>query len=225
MEAPLSSTESLRLLVEPFKKDATVDIVFGRRPDSKSGMPPGRKEMEEFEQYLLFRHRLAGLKQTFADYDLDQWLLPDGQAGCWAFGLSAAHRLPLTASRYQIEFDLLASAVDAGLKGVYTRPLLMTDKPRHSSASADPYGTSINKLPFIQRKLGITRGDVWEAWKDFRRRFASSPLLSTLQPGYEAALREYCDAGSANLVDERRLSEFQEVNGVRNQTEFRRFLN
>jgi hypothetical protein len=184
--------ESLKLLVEPFKKDASVDVVFGKRPDTNPGMPPGRKEMEEFEQYLLFRHRSTQLKQTFSDYQLERGLLPDGQAGCWAFRLSVAQRLPLTASSYEIEFDLLASAVDAGLKGAYTRPLLMAAKRRYSSASKDPYGTSIRKLPFIQRKLGITRCDVANAWKEFAERFSGSPLTSALQPGYEKALLEYC---------------------------------
>jgi len=155
-------------------------------------MVPGRKEMEEFEQYLLFRHRWSGLKESFSGYDLEQRLLPDGQAGCWAFRLSAAQKLPLTASSYEIEFDLLASAVDAGLKCAYTKPLLMAEGPRHSSASTDPFGTSIRKLPFIQRKLGITRADVAAAWAEFSERFAASPILSALQPGYESALLEYC---------------------------------
>lgn len=184
--------ESLQLLVEPFKEDASVDVVFGKRPDNNSGMLPGRKEMEEFEQYLLFRHRSAQIRQSLSDYNLHLGVLPDGQAGCWAFRLSAAQRLPLTASSYEIEFDLLASAIDAGLKCAYTKPLLMSDEPRHSSASADPFGTSLRKLPFIQRKLGISRDDVAEAWNEFAAQFAESPLIVSLRPGYEKALLEYC---------------------------------
>jgi hypothetical protein len=183
---------SLKLLVEPFKEDPTVDVVLGKRPDNDSGMPPGRKEMEEFEQYLLFRHRPTQIRRSFSDYDLHRRLLPDGQAGCWAFRLTAAQHLPLTASGYEIEFDLLASAIDAGLKCAYTRPLLMSDEPRHSSASADPFGTSLKKLPFIERKLGISRSDVAEAWNEFAAHFAESPLVGTLRPGYENALMKYC---------------------------------
>ena len=114
------------------------------------------------------------------------------RSGCWAFRLRAAQRLPLTASSYEIEYDLLASAIDAGLKCAYTKPLLMSDRDRHSSAAADPIGTSIRKLPFIQRKLGITRGDVEAAWKDFAEHFAESNLIGALRPDYENALMEYC---------------------------------
>ena len=192
--------ESLKLLVEPFKRDSSIDVVFGKRPDDNSGMQPGRKEMEEFEQFLLFRHRSAQLKQSLPDYDLNRRVLPDGQAGCWAFRLRAAQRLPLTASSYEIEFDLLASAIEAGLKCAYTRPLLMSHGDRHSSASADPFGTSIGKLHFIQRKLRITRGDVAEAWGDFSEHFAKSPLLSALRPGYETALMEYCSNGKGEAA-------------------------
>lgn len=70
---------------------------------------PAEKKWRNSSSVFLFRYRLTELKQAFPDYSLDQYLLPDGQAGCWAFRMSAAHRLPLTASSYEIEFDLLAA--------------------------------------------------------------------------------------------------------------------
>ena len=147
--------ESLELLVEPFKKTRNRRRRLRQAPRPQVGNAARSKGNGGLRTVLLFRHRLADLRRSFSDYDFATSLLPDGQAGCWAFRLSAAQRLPLTASSYEIEFDLLASAVDAGLKGAFTKPLLMAERPRHSSASADPYGTSIRKLPFIERKLGI----------------------------------------------------------------------
>jgi hypothetical protein len=89
-------------------------------------MPLGRKVIEEFEQYLLLRHRRQHLERTFPGYDFSTNVLPDGQAGCWAFRLRVGLRLQLAASGYEIEFDLLASALDAGLRAVYSKPLLMS---------------------------------------------------------------------------------------------------
>lgn len=184
--------DSLRLLIECFEQDSSIDVVFGRRPMTNCGMPIGRKEIEEFEQFLLFHCRSEQLRRTFSDYDLSGSLLPDGQAGCWGFRLRAANRLPLTASGYAIEYDLLASTVEGGLRARYTEPLLMSDAPRHSTASAAPVDMSIKKLGFIERKLRITRQEIADAWRDFQKQFADSPILAAMHPDYEKALLRYC---------------------------------
>lgn len=194
--------DSLHLLARPFLADPSVDVVLGRRPGDYSGMHAGRKEIEEFEQYLLFRHRRAQLATAFEGYDLKEELLPDGQAGCWAFRLNVATRLPLTASGYEIEFDLLASAIDSGMKIAYTEPLIMPRIPRHTSANAIPM--SINKLQFIQRKLCIDKADLLSAWSDFSDRHlpslfnryecnsAEADLQRDTLERYRAALSSYC---------------------------------
>ena len=180
--------DSLTLLVEAFAQDPDVDVVLGRRPPDYSGMMPGRKEIEEFEQYLLFHSRPAQLKAAFAKYDLSDDLLPDGQAGCWAFRLRCSHRLPLTANGYEIEYDLLASAIESQLKIAYTEPLAMPRVPRHSGASTRAIEMSIRKLDFISCKLDLTREDIVRAWKEFASRFAGTDIMNNILPGYEEAL-------------------------------------
>lgn len=179
---------SLTLLVNTFKENASADVVLGRRPLDHSGMIQGRKEIEEFEQYLLFRHRAHQLKTAFADYDLSDDRLPDGQAGCWGFRLCCAPYLPLTANGYEIEFDLLASAVEAQLRIAYTSPLPMPRAVRHSSAPMGAIEMSIGKLEFIRRKLKITQKDVARGWRDFTSRFAGTPVMDKILKGYEEEL-------------------------------------
>jgi hypothetical protein len=186
--------DSLKLIVETFNHDPNVDVVLGRRPSDYSGMIRGRKEIEEFEQYLLFQHCPGNLSASFSDCDLSTGLLPDGQAGCWGFRMRCAQHLPLTANGYEIEYDLLASALEARLKIAYTPPLLMPRKDRHSGASTEAIKMSIRKLEFIRRKLCISRGDIVQAWRDFASRFAGTPVMDNIPQGYaEELFRAYID--------------------------------
>jgi hypothetical protein len=183
--------DSLELLAEPFVANPSVEIVLGQRPADCCGMPVGRKEIEEFEQYLLFLYRAPELQAALVGFDLDQGRLPDGQAGCWAFRLTAASRLPLTASTY-LEYDVLASAIESNLVIQYTKPLPMTRKPRHSSASANPVQWAMGKLKFIQRKLRLTHREIALGWKQFREKFAGTEMVERIPKAYENALREHC---------------------------------
>jgi hypothetical protein len=201
--------DSLQLLIEPFVEDANIDVVFGRRPDGNPGMPMARKVVEEFEQYLLFRHRPKELKKAFPDCDLEKGILPDGQAGCWAFRLKVGTRLQLAASGYEIEFDLLASVLELGLKACYSKPLLMPMKDRTSLASLTAVPMSIKKLGFIERKLGISRSEIAEGWSAFAtlarnwpdsellretfvREFAKPTPQGAILPAYQKALMKHC---------------------------------
>jgi hypothetical protein len=202
--------DSLQLLVDPFIDDPELDVVFGRRPENNPGMPLARKVIEEFEQYLLFRHRSVEIARTFAGYDFTKHILPDGQAGCWAFRLKVGAQLQLAASGYEIEFDLLASALDEGLKACYSKPLLMSTAPRVSLASLTAVPMSIQKLRFIERKLRISRNDIITGWKEFEvfaRTFDDGHFLQTafstfpdtrpdspwaILPAYHEALIKYC---------------------------------
>jgi hypothetical protein len=184
--------DSLTLLVQTFILKADADVVLGRRPADYSGMIPCRKEIEEFEQFLLFRHRRDELSTCFSDYDLSAGLLPDGQAGCWAFRMRCAQRLPLTANGYEIEYDLLAAAVDAQLRVAYTPPLPMPRIARHSGVSTGAIEMSIRKLEFIRRKLRITRGHIAQAWRDFTLDFGGTNVVNNILPGYgEELVRVY----------------------------------
>ena len=180
---------SLKLLVETFNNNPLVDVVLGRRPVENTGMIPGRKEIEEFEQYLLFLHRGIEIRESFSESacNFGTFLLPDGQAGCWGFRLSCAQRLPLTANGYEIEYDLLASALDAHLKIAYTPPLVM-GKRGSSGVSSSAIEISMRKLDFIRRKLRISRGDIAQAWRDFSSRSECKEVARKILAGYSEAL-------------------------------------
>lgn len=187
--------DSLTLLVEAFKRNPEADVVLGCRPSDFSGMGPGRKEIEEFEQYLLFRYRKNELHSALLHSDLSNGILPDGQAGCWGFRMSCVQRLPLTANGYEIEYDLLASALDARLRISFTSPLIMPrpkEAGRHSSASADPVRMSLGKLDFIRRKLRITNPEICESWKEFASRFDGQDVIKNIPAGYAQALLGLC---------------------------------
>lgn len=196
---------SIKLLVDAFNNDPNVDVVLGRRPSDFSGMALGRKEIEEFEQYLLFKHRKNQLYSSLSSCDeLSTGLLPDGQAGCWGFRMRCVQRLPLTANGYEIEYDLLASALDANLKINYTAPLIMPrpKEARHSTASSAPIQTSLGKLEFIRRKLEINRKDTYEAWKEFASLFEGHEILKRIPAGYAEALLLFCsDNDTAKAKD------------------------
>jgi len=181
---------SLKLVVETFNRNTDVDVVLGKRPSDYSGMIQGRKEIEEFEQYLLFRHRADELSESFSssDCDLGEGLLPDGQAGCWGFRMRCAPHLPLTANGYEIEYDLLASALEARLKIAYTPTLSMPRQERHSSVSKDAIEMSIKKLEFIRRKLRISREHVAVAWQEFETRFENKPVRENIPKEYVAGV-------------------------------------
>jgi len=94
--------------------------VFGRRPDGNPACLLRARSLRNLSSIFYSLHRPTQLKRTFPG--LNGCVLPDGQAGCWAFRLSVGPRLQLTASGYEIEFDLLASTLDAGLKACFSEP-------------------------------------------------------------------------------------------------------
>lgn len=186
--------DSLEMLAEPFAEDSKTEIVLGRRPNDCCGMTPGRKELEQFEQYLLFLHRPREMARAFGKEAARARRLQDGQTGCWAFRLTAASRLALTSSGY-MEYDMLASAVESGLRIAHTRPLRMSRQPRHSTASANPVRWSMGKLQFIERKLRIPRAEIADAWRRFNAEFAGTEMLRRIPKGYGKALLAHCGAG------------------------------
>jgi hypothetical protein len=72
----------------------------------------------------------------------------------------------LTARSYELEYDLLASALHNHLKIVYVGPLAM--QPRGSSefgsdaADVRAVANSVQKLRFIMHKLALTDDDIIE---------------------------------------------------------------
>lgn len=205
---------SLMRLLRPFYEDSSTEVVLGYRPPGKSGMTRWRKAIEEFEQFLLFQRRPTQLQHSFSEYDLSSKLLPDGQAGCWAFRFSVAKRLPLTARGYAIEYDLISSAVEAGLRICYTRALAMNLGERVTTAGGGSIGgssagnrspetqkmprttiaLSLEKLRFISHKLDMRGEEIWKAWEEFTRVFADSER-PWIPVDYVELLEQFCFGG------------------------------
>jgi len=96
--------------------------VFGRQTDGNWACLFARKVylLWSFEQNLLFLHRPTQLKRTFPG--LNRVRPSRRTSGMLGVRLSVGPRLQLTASGYEIEFDLLASTLDAGLKACFSEP-------------------------------------------------------------------------------------------------------
>lgn len=171
--------ESLRLVLRTLLLNDETDVSLGTRPDNQFGMPRWRKAVEEFEHYILLHRFEDRLRVSYPKLDPACSVLPDGQAGCWAFRARAARNLALTAKGYEIELDLLFSAVLAGLKIDFSQPLLMSPKPRISDfgqgGGAQPATTELvtcrQKLEFIEHKLGLGPRDLAQAKTAFISRF------------------------------------------------------
>jgi hypothetical protein len=171
--------ESLRLVLRTLLSNDETDVSLGTRPNDEVGMPQWRKAVEEFEHYILFHRFEDRLRVSYPKLDPTRRVLPDGQAGCWAFRARAARNLALTARGYEIEIDLLFSAVLAGLRIDFSEPLLMSPKPRVSDFSrgggAEPTTSELvtcrEKLEFIEHKLGLFPRDLAEAKAAFISRF------------------------------------------------------
>jgi hypothetical protein len=172
--------DSLRLVLRTLLADEEVDVCFGTRPENQFGISEWRKAVEEFEHYILLHHFEDRLRRSYPKVGSASRVLPDGQAGCWAFRARAAKDLALTARGYEIELDLLFSAVLAGLRIEFSEPLLMSSKTRvsdFSSAGATEPSTNelkacCDKLEFIQHKLNLDSGAIADAKAAFISNFA-----------------------------------------------------
>lgn len=112
------------------------EVVLAKRPGTDWGIPEDRKRIERFENFLVEeRFRVA---------------LPDAQCGCWGFRASVMQALPLTALGYEIELDLLISALTSGLV-VRFASVTILEGPRHSSFDVDQNRA---KLVFLMDRLG-----------------------------------------------------------------------
>jgi hypothetical protein len=127
-------------------------IVLGAR--TGDWFMPGRerKPIERFENSIVAAECKRSLS---ADYNLI-----DGQAGCWGIRASVLKTLALTALDYELEFDLLASALLAGFPPIYSMQLFRGKRIGHPVSGeldySDPRKT-LRKVPFILHKLGWNR--------------------------------------------------------------------
>jgi hypothetical protein len=168
-----------------------VDVVFGQRPPHDTGMPTWRRAIELFEERLLVQQYPSELRRA-----LGSDRLPDSQAGCWGFRLSAAKCISLTARSYELEFDLLSSAVICGAQIAFVGPLVMRARgtsefgARPNDATA--VRASIQKLKFIMQKLCLTAEEIVASLAEYEKEVSADPTM-VLPP-------EYVDAVEAELI-------------------------
>ena len=134
--------DSIFTILEGLKKQ---DVVLGDRLSESVGISSVRWEIEKFEKFLLEKKYNRSL--------------PDAQCGCWGINAVTLKRLPLTASNYEIEFDLMASVLEANLGHLFINPKMSKRDRTSDFISNGDIETSIQKLPFILHKLSLTKED------------------------------------------------------------------
>jgi hypothetical protein len=153
------------------------DIVFGLRPGNWLMPQPDRKKIEQFENAIL-----VNAVKNAEGCELD---LIDGQAGCWGLRVSELRRLSLSALDYELEFDLLSSALMSGYELVYSEELLGDQRIGPTAPTVldftDPRKT-LGKLPFILYKLGWTKRQLSEFVQCYERRYANDPTRCLPEP-------------------------------------------
>jgi hypothetical protein len=164
------------------------EVVLGQRPQANVGMAPWRRAIELFEEFVLLQKRANMYRELCVSHPNG---LPDSQAGCWALRLSAVKSLPLTARSYEVEFDLLASALGGGVRCAFTQPLIMENRGESDFGAGEPTGDGvrphIRKLYFIQYKLGLTT----EELVGYLRKYIGLPKSDSSAP---VLPRAYIDA-------------------------------
>ena len=119
-------------------------IVFGKRPGKDWLMGnENRVRVERFENFLLEEKYRPYIQKNFGDS------LPDAQAGCWGLECSIIKSLSLTARGYELEFDVIDSALEAGIPIEFTDELKEGQSAISRPSSFRGYNTSIIKLDFI----------------------------------------------------------------------------
>jgi hypothetical protein len=157
----------IELVLEKLINDSDhPEVVLGKRPNDSLDWfmgHPERKAIELFEKSLIeerFRHTVD---EEFGGS------LSDAQAGCWGLRLDTLRKLSLTAGGYELELDVITSALELlehGLLGkkkvAFTRDL--SYGPRIGGGGGGGSQTfqlnraiTIDKLPFFLHKLGYDK--------------------------------------------------------------------
>jgi hypothetical protein len=146
-------------------------VVLGNRPDYVSGdrvyewlmWPRERKIIERFENALLSRayYETSGVYHT----------LEDGQAGCWGLRVSVLGDLSLSASDYELEYDLLASIVTSGRKPIFSDKLIGGDRIGDTPPDRIDHRKTVGKMPFILYKARWSKDRLSTFLEEYRNRF------------------------------------------------------
>lgn len=164
------------------------DVVLGRRSGDWFMTHKDRKTVEMFENALLETWKVRTHGKGF-----DEPLL-DAQAGCWGLRASVLRKISLTAPRYELEFDLIASAVMGNISFCFSSELKPGIRigPSGMQSTTDPagYAGAVRKMPFIAHKLEMSKPDIGQALDAYisRSQENSVPALPT---GYVELLRTW----------------------------------
>jgi len=152
------------------------DVVLGKRPEKESGMAIWRKNVELFEEYLIYQKFGNEYVRCYIEDKYSS--LPDSQAGCWGLRLGVMKHLPLTARSYEIEYDLLFSALENKIEIGFTKTLQMAVR------TATDFGTAINesaikqcisKLDFITHRLGYEKRKIPKIVQEYLNKIKQNP--------------------------------------------------
>ncbi|MFH1287985.1 MAG: hypothetical protein ABII25_04735 [bacterium] len=125
-------------------------IVLGCRPKD-FGVSDSRKDIEHFENFLVEEKYKV--------------VLPDAQCGCWGGHANILKSLPLTAKTYDIEIDLVSSAIANNLSISFI-PVTM-DINEFPISNFTSFDIDITKLNFLTNKLGLDKHSIQLSYKKF----------------------------------------------------------
>lgn len=149
------------------------NIVLGCRHKGSFGIPDDRKNIEIFENFLV--------SEKF------KIKLPDAQCGCWGLRANLLKRLSLTAVGYEIELDLLVSALEARIDICFFPVKIIESATKISSF--DP-SYHIDKLKFLLNKLSFDEFMLKALFEKFKIKF-EMPLPESYVAGFSKIVLDY----------------------------------
>ncbi|PIZ88050.1 MAG: hypothetical protein COX91_02210 [Candidatus Nealsonbacteria bacterium CG_4_10_14_0_2_um_filter_39_15] len=120
-----------------------------------SGISLRRKKVEIFENFLVSER-----------YKVD---LPDAQCGCWGIRVGILKSLSLTANSYEIELDLVTSALESNLSICFV-PVKAFFKAGTGFTSKE----DLTKLNFLVNKLGLDEYILNALYEKFKKTYGLS---------------------------------------------------
>lgn len=144
--------------------EGDTEMVLGLRDDPCITMDPQRVVVEHFENFLLEEK-----------YNVE---LRDAQCGCWGFNADVLMKLPLCAGSYEIELDVLISALESHIPFSYVKVNLDSDIEANGQKQTDYSAEDdIKKLRFLGLRTGY-----------------SFDVIATLVPSFEKRRNELLPA-------------------------------
>jgi hypothetical protein len=116
--------------------------------------------------------------------------LVDSQAGCWGIRASALGNVNLSASDYELEFDLLSSLLLSGMQPVFSDPLVGDQRIGADLSDTIDHRRTVRKMPFILYKCGWSKQKLSNFLTEYCDTYRAS-AERTLPDEYVAALNDW----------------------------------